>query len=309
MGQNKDYYDILGVSRNASRDEIKSAFREKARMYHPDANSGSGDDTRFNEINNAYSTLWDPAKREKYDLQFNAKAKIEGGPRWGGVRQNDFNMFFGGHLMSMDSFFTGGSSIRDKVLFRASDLGLINAMYNSYLRNESDGYWRVESSPEDKVLLPNTIKSIYSFEIKDGAQAIYRTVEDWRKSSNRPESVVKINQDGTREEKDITTRFNVAFLGKDVRVEGVTLPPISMYNYYITVDSLAWKMAKLKLEGLENIDISEECRIINNDGMAMHNSGDKRIHTWDLKGFPGDVEGYGCLVYKEGGNRPGSERR
>ena len=69
----KDYYQILGVSKNASADDIKSAFRKLAMKYHPDRQSGKSDaekkeaEERFKEINEAYDTLSDPQKRQQYD--------------------------------------------------------------------------------------------------------------------------------------------------------------------------------------------------------------------------------------------------
>src|SRR5687768_4065396 len=64
----KDYYKILGVSRNASDDDIRKAFRKLAREYHPDvAKNKSQAEEKFKEINEAYEVLSDPEKRKKYD--------------------------------------------------------------------------------------------------------------------------------------------------------------------------------------------------------------------------------------------------
>jgi len=64
----KDYYKILGVSRAASADEIKKAFRKQAMKYHPDKNKGDKQaEERFKEINEAYAVLSDPEKRKQYD--------------------------------------------------------------------------------------------------------------------------------------------------------------------------------------------------------------------------------------------------
>ena len=62
-----DYYDILGIGRNASDDEIKAAFRKLARQYHPDVNKEDGAEEKFKEINEAYGVLSDRDKRARYD--------------------------------------------------------------------------------------------------------------------------------------------------------------------------------------------------------------------------------------------------
>jgi molecular chaperone DnaJ len=92
----KDYYKSLGVSKNASKDEIKKAFRKLAHEYHPD--KGTGNEAKFKEINEAYSVLSDDTKRSQYD-QFGSNA-FNGGGGYGaqggaGFEGFDFSNFGG----------------------------------------------------------------------------------------------------------------------------------------------------------------------------------------------------------------------
>ncbi len=63
----RDYYEILGIQKNASADEIKSAFRRLARQYHPDVSKEAEAEEKFKEINEAYGILSDQQKRSQYD--------------------------------------------------------------------------------------------------------------------------------------------------------------------------------------------------------------------------------------------------
>ena len=94
----KDYYEVLGLDRNASQDEIKKAYRKLARQYHPDVNKGSDSAQKFKEVKEAYETLSDPEKRARYDRFGHADPNQSfsgGGADFGGF-SDIFDMFFGG---------------------------------------------------------------------------------------------------------------------------------------------------------------------------------------------------------------------
>ena len=68
MAEKRDYYDILGIKRDASAETIKKAFRKLAKKYHPDSNAGNPQaEQMFKDVNEAYSILSDPEKRKLYD--------------------------------------------------------------------------------------------------------------------------------------------------------------------------------------------------------------------------------------------------
>ncbi len=114
MASKRDYYEILGVSKSASKDEIKSSYRKLAKKYHPD-NKETGDEAKFKEVQEAYDILYDDQKRSAYDQFGHAAFEQTGGGPAGG---NPFGGGFGGFGEDINlgdifsSFFGGGSSRR-----------------------------------------------------------------------------------------------------------------------------------------------------------------------------------------------------
>jgi DnaJ-class molecular chaperone len=111
----KNYYDILGVSKSASADEIKKAYRRLALKCHPDQNGGAENEKKFRELNEAYQVLSDPQKRSQYDqfgrTDFNNGGGQSGFGGFGDAQGFDFSGFggFGGGLGDIFEEFFGAS--------------------------------------------------------------------------------------------------------------------------------------------------------------------------------------------------------
>lgn len=131
-----DYYEVLGVSKEADEIDIKKAFRKMSLQFHPDRNPGEDTNSKFQDINEAFEVLGDPEKRQQYnmELQFGSQ------PQFGGMGQdahdnnNIFNMMFGAGAMGGNPF--GSPNVR---IFHGGGGGGINfhtQMFHSFNKPE-----------------------------------------------------------------------------------------------------------------------------------------------------------------------------
>jgi len=119
MMKYKDYYEVLGVNKNATEEEIKKAYKKLARKYHPDVNKDKDAEKKFKEINEAYEVLGDKEKRKKYDTLGSNWDKFQSygdsyyqdfvntqNKSYKGSDFSDFfEIFFGGHGIDLESLF------------------------------------------------------------------------------------------------------------------------------------------------------------------------------------------------------------
>ena len=138
MSGKPDYYEVLGVARNASPDEIRSAFRDRARRYHPDVSSEEDADARFKQINEAHEVLKDSDKRATYDRFGHSGPGSPFGVEvddFGGIG-DVFDAFFGGGRRSGGRRAQPGDDIRVRL-----ELEFLNSLFGV---DETIGYRRLE---------------------------------------------------------------------------------------------------------------------------------------------------------------------
>jgi len=133
----KDYYKVLGVSRDVSQDDLKKAYRKLARKYHPDVSKEANAEAKFKEVGEAYEALKDPEKRAQYD-QFGSGYQHgqsfnpppgwgQGGAGMGGGQGQNFSSFFesmfsgGGGMGGGDNFFAQGEDVNAKITISLED--------------------------------------------------------------------------------------------------------------------------------------------------------------------------------------------
>ncbi|MEM0139764.1 MAG: molecular chaperone DnaJ [Ferroplasma sp.] len=139
-----DYYQVLGVDKNASQDEIKAKFRELAKKYHPDVNAGDKKaEEKFKEVAEAYEVLSDPAKRKQYDATGSTNFGESSGGGQGGFSWEDFShfddindifskIFGGGSFGGGNGGFAGGSETQqDLDIYVKVNISMSDAYYGT----------------------------------------------------------------------------------------------------------------------------------------------------------------------------------
>ncbi|MBR5278892.1 MAG: molecular chaperone DnaJ [Clostridia bacterium] len=152
MAEKRDCYEILGISKTATDDEIKKAYRRMAKQYHPDANPGNKEaEDKFKEVNEAYSILSDSEKKANYDrFGYAGVDPSAGGGGFGGGFSGGFDM---GDIFDMfgGMFGGGGRSQRANAPMRGEDVGLrITIDFNESLFGckKDVSYTRIENCGE-----------------------------------------------------------------------------------------------------------------------------------------------------------------
>ena len=148
MAEKRDYYDILGIKRDASAETIKKAFRTLAKKYHPDSNAGTPQaEQMFKDVNEAYSILSDPEKRKLYDrfghAAFDPNSAAYGTTGGSGASGDPFGSGFGGAGQGGAWHYQSGPGGYAEYHFTGDDMGdmgdIFGDMFGGMFRGKSSG--------------------------------------------------------------------------------------------------------------------------------------------------------------------------
>ncbi len=270
----KDYYKILGVSRGASDEEVRSAFRKLARQYHPDVNKDPSAEEKFKDLSEAWDILSNTKKRREYDLKgtparesdvfyTNREGKTKVRPdvfsemmgtlfrgSEGFFGGGDFGFYGAGDAFAANTVFGTAQPVRSKkvseIYIAQNDLGLIAGLIKAY-KSGTDGKWKVKpSEADDRRWLP---QYLYLIKKIGGEVGVMRVLSDWRYEGNRSKDfVMKDSKEPWKEGKErfgANTFFGEIYLmGKrrdDFYDEALSPIPMGYGDYLNAVKSYAKK--------------------------------------------------------------------
>jgi hypothetical protein len=301
-----DFYQLLGVSRNVSSDELREAFREKALENHPDRISHLPDDEKMKredlmyQINEAYGILSNPQKRKDYDRisaeNATSRRSPEGSTRTSSGKPatsyedlfssifSDKGAFGGnpfGNMGNWGDFFGPATKEENHFMIPENDWGLLAALKIAY-ESKTDGKWRVKKAEDDKRRwMPEEVYSVK----KEGENVfVFRRITDWRSEWDRSKSI-KARKEGNMwetEEMKADTFLGEYYLcgkGRSNLMESYNLP-FGFDNYLQALKSLASKFASKERDNEDKYDVTEELGVMNQYG--RYSSKNTRIEGQSL---------------------------
>lgn len=174
----KDYYDILGIKKNADEKEVKSAYRKLARKYHPDVNKEATASAKFKDLNEAYEVLSDKEKRRKYDAlgaNWQQGSEFTPPPGYGNVNM-DFGGFGGGFSQSQSS-----AGFDDFGGFSDFFTSIFGSSMHQQQSNASQPRYQSQARPQPKPK-PSPYLNVTQDVLLEAEDAIYGSVKNVRVS-------------------------------------------------------------------------------------------------------------------------------
>ncbi|WP_291951064.1 J domain-containing protein [Campylobacter sp.] len=249
-------YDTLGVSKNASADDIKKAYRRLARQYHPDINKEAGAEDKFKEINAAYEILSDEQKRNQYDRygdsmfggqSFQDFSRSAGGADINDILKNIFGGGFGG-FNSSNNFRGGFNGFGEDLDLQASikipfEKGILGGEHSIMIQGE-----------QIKIKIPHGIKNGEKLRVRNKGKNL---------NGQRGDLILKIelekSKEYTREDDDLYKNVEIslktAFFGDKISINTprkevkITIPPNSKNNQKIRLKGYGVQNRKTDIYG------------------------------------------------------------
>lgn len=274
-----DHYAVLKVARDASPKEVKNAYRQLARKYHPDVSTEKDAEERFKEVNEAFQTLGDSDLRRSYDGQLATGLSTEGIGQTvssgRGVTLDDLTQGFGlENLFGGGSFFGGFGekrSVSRGISITDNDLGLLHALIVA-CQSDGDGEWQVKKAESDtRDWMPTTI---YEVTRKGNKVSVARRIDDWRLKADRGKRIYSEEGDELAGNEFVRETY---LRGKK-RIKGV--PVGDRFDRYLNaLESLAEKFAFGIRNEQGGYDVTGEAAAINS-------------YNFQVQGERGDIDDF-----------------